>query len=212
MQKQMVFWLLAKRLWKLLLFCLPQSSTGEGEKWGKNALVVLRKYIETRFIAGRDLGLHASTVLFEIVESHLSCLQHLCSHQKASSVSWQFFPVSDSSHLHHSLQKERSLYKIHKLFTWILFHITQAGCRPLKTVLRVKAGHSLYQRQAHFGGVFPLTSNVCSHVQFNSEAFHTGTIFHHLQDHLSCISIVQCNRSCLRWKDVYTDPFAPCIL
>lgn len=110
---------------------------------GKNAPVVPRKTIEMGFIAGRGLGLHASTVFFETVWSHLSCLQHLSSHQKFSSVSWQFF-FCRWQFTSTSLPAEgRNLYKIHTVFTWILFHITQAGCRPLNAVQRIKAGHSL---------------------------------------------------------------------
>lgn len=140
---------------------------------GKNAPVVPRKTIEMGFIAGRGLGLHASTVFFETVWSHLSCLQHLSSHQKFSSVSRQFF-FCRWQFTSTSLPAEgRNLYKIHTVFTWILFHITQAGCRPLNAVQRIKAGHSLYQKHAHwhFRGVFFMISNVCSHVPFKSEAF-----------------------------------------
>lgn len=168
MQKQTVFWLLVKTLWKLCSSVYSRA-TQLGKKNGrkKNAPVMPRKTTEMEFI----VGLHASPLLFEKVWSHLSSLQHLSSHHKVSS--GNFSSASDSSHLHHSLQKEGVYIKFIN-YSHGFFHITQAWCRPLKAVLRIKAGHSLYQRHtySHFRGVSSIISNVYSHVPFNSEAFH----------------------------------------
>lgn len=107
-----------------------------------------------------------SLVSFVLLATPFQPLESLICSWKFFFCQWQFTSTS--------LPVEgRSLYKIHKLFTWIRFHITQAGWRPLNAVQRIKAGHSLYQRHAHwhFGGDFSMISNVRSHVPSNSGAY-----------------------------------------
>lgn len=127
MQKQTVFWLIVKDT----LETFAPLFTPEQHKWGKYGwkmpLVVPTKTIEMAFISGRGLGLHASTVLFEIIWSPLSSLRHLSSHQKVSSVSGQFFfSASYGSHLHYSPQKEGVYTKFIKYshgFSFILLKL-----------------------------------------------------------------------------------------
>lgn len=126
-QKQMVPWLLTKRLQIVVLLFLPQSSTGGNGEKQKIPLRCPKELEGMGFIAGSRLGLHAlkySLVSFVLLVKPFPPSEGLICFMAI------FFSASDSSHLHHSLWKEAVYIKfinyLHK-FSLVLLLKLDAG-------------------------------------------------------------------------------------